>query len=122
LNIYFNSIRKPDLPVIDVRSEYYTGLHYSEVWSDTPATGTGFFGPNQYQYLAQLAKGIDGKLFFAGEYMSAHHAWIIGSISSACYAMRNIVGHEKFNHFLFPEDYDGPCQPLSFENFGLNKQ
>jgi len=70
--------------------------------------------------LSTLAKGIDGKLFFAGEYMSAHHAWILGSISSACYAMRNIVGPNTFNKFLFPEKYDGPYKPLNFEHFGLN--
>jgi len=69
-----------------------------------------------------LAKGVDGKLFFAGEYMSAHHAWILGSISSASYAMRNIVGREAYNKFLFPEDYVGPCKPLNFENFGLNQK
>jgi hypothetical protein len=72
--------------------------------------------------LSNLARGIDGKIFFAGEYMSAHHAWVIGSISSACYAMRNIVGHDTFNHFLFPEGYVGPYTPLRFENFGLNQK
>ena len=118
MDIYFNSIRIPALPKIDVKNEYYTGLHYSQVWSDTQATGTAFFGPNQYEYLAQLAKGIDGKLFFAGEYLSAHHAWVVGSLSSACYAMRNIVGKPTFDHFLFPENYtDDKCEPLRFECF-----
>ena len=74
--------------------------------------------------MSQLAKGIDGRIFFGGEYLSAHHAWVLGAISSACYAMRNIVGKETFNQFLFPEadaDKLGGV-PLELEHFDLKQK
>lgn len=127
LNTYFNSIKKESTPEFDVR-KMYTEKYYSQKWSNTPAVGTAFFGPYQFEMVKKIGGGLEGKIFFATEYMSVHHAWILGSIESACYAMRNIVGPEQFNSFLIPWEYDPnnkdrrEDKSLGFENFRRRKQ
>lgn len=66
-------------------AQYIT--HHALDWRDNPFSGGAFaiFTPGQfshlYPYLARPA--ADGKLHFAGEASSAHHAWVVGALESA---------------------------------------
>ncbi|KAG1779144.1 hypothetical protein EV702DRAFT_123981 [Suillus placidus] len=61
--------------------------HHAYDWRDNPFSGGAFaiFAPGQfshlYPYLTRPA--ADGKLHFAGEASSAHHAWVVGALESA---------------------------------------
>jgi hypothetical protein len=61
--------------------------HHAYDWRDSPFSGGAFaiFAPGQfshlYPYLTRPA--ADGKLHFAGEASSAHHAWVVGALESA---------------------------------------
>ncbi|KAG1750124.1 hypothetical protein EDB19DRAFT_1678356 [Suillus lakei] len=66
-------------------AQYIT--HHACDWRDSPYSGGAFaiFAPGQfshlYPYLTRPA--ADGKLHFAGEASSAHHAWVVGALESA---------------------------------------
>ncbi|KAG1887315.1 hypothetical protein F4604DRAFT_1721298, partial [Suillus subluteus] len=66
-------------------AEYIT--HHAYDWRNNPLSGGAFaiFAPGQfshlYPYLTRPA--ADGKLHFAGEASSAHHAWVVGALESA---------------------------------------
>ncbi|KAG2107115.1 hypothetical protein BD769DRAFT_1675700 [Suillus cothurnatus] len=66
-------------------AQYIT--HHACDWRANPFSGGAFavFAPGQfshlYPYLARPA--ADGKLHFAGEASSAHHAWVVGALESA---------------------------------------
>jgi monoamine oxidase len=68
-----------------LEAQYIT--HHAYDWRANPFSGGAFaiFAPGQfshlYPYLARPA--ADGKLHFAGEASSAHHAWIVGALESA---------------------------------------
>ena len=55
------------------------------------------FGPgqfaNKFKHLVEPA--ADGRLLFAGEATSVHHAWILGSLNSAYRAVHQILEREK---------------------------
>lgn len=66
-------------------AQYIT--HHAYNWRDNPFSGGAFaiFAPGQfrhmYPYLTRPA--ADGRLHFAGEASSAHHAWVVGALESA---------------------------------------
>ncbi|TPX12414.1 uncharacterized protein E0L32_006826 [Thyridium curvatum] len=69
----------------------YTGVHHAFSWTHDPFTSGAFalFGPGQfsnlYPYLSRPA--AQAKFHIVGEASSAHHAWIVGSLDSACAAV-----------------------------------
>mmetsp|Transcript_34858 Transcript_34858/g.26023 ORF Transcript_34858/g.26023 Transcript_34858/m.26023 type:complete len:111 (+) Transcript_34858:1484-1816(+) len=79
LNILYRTIAKNG-DKFNIRDYYVPNSMYVQEWSQTPSTGLALFDANQTQLLETLYNGVDNKLFFAGEYLSAHHDWILGSI------------------------------------------
>jgi hypothetical protein len=49
-----------------------------------------------------LARGFNGTIFFAGDYLTAHHSWILGSLQSSARAVSLAFGNES-GKFLFPD-------------------
>lgn len=60
--------------------DYFTGNAYSQPWVNTPANGLAYFRTKQYSMLKTLAGGYHFRVLFAGEHLSVHHGWIIGSL------------------------------------------
>ncbi|KAI4864526.1 hypothetical protein F4820DRAFT_470475 [Hypoxylon rubiginosum] len=69
----------------------YLGVSHAYSWTQDPTTAGAFalFGPGQfrnlYPYLSRPA--ADGKFHVVGEAASAHHAWVVGALDSACAAV-----------------------------------
>lgn len=65
----------PNLTVTDLLIETF-----DVVWSSSTATGAAMFLPGQWldRFDAYRASENDGRIFFAGEHLSFHHAWISG--------------------------------------------
>ncbi|KAG8698959.1 hypothetical protein FRC08_005602 [Ceratobasidium sp. 394] len=54
-----------------------------------------FFGPGQFRNLYPLVtKPVYGRLHFAGEATSVHHAWVVGALNSAYRSLVEILEHE----------------------------
>ena len=66
-------------------AQYIT--HHAFDWSDNPFTSGCFatFSPGQFSHLYPylVRPAADGRLHFAGEASSVHHAWIVGALESA---------------------------------------
>ena len=73
-----------DLAVIhpQIVDEYEVGA--SKMWHDDPFAGGAFalFEPSQQSLLYPHIIAAEGRLHFAGEHASLHHAWIQGAIES----------------------------------------
>ncbi|KAG2133638.1 uncharacterized protein EDB93DRAFT_1173834 [Suillus bovinus] len=68
-----------------LEAQYIT--HHAYDWRDNPFSGGAFtvFAPGQFRHLYPylIRPAADGKLHFAGEASSAHHAWVVGALESA---------------------------------------
>jgi len=55
------------------------------------------FAPGQFstEFMGLLAPEVDGRLLFAGEAASVHHAWIVGSLNSAYRCVDQILIREE---------------------------
>ncbi|KAK4169897.1 L-amino-acid oxidase [Cladorrhinum sp. PSN259] len=75
--------------------ETFQGVWHGHSWSNDPFSSGAFalFGPgqfrNMYPYLIRPA--ADGKFHIVGEASSSHHAWIVGSLDSAYYAVAKFL-------------------------------
>jgi len=69
--------------------------HFSWNWyhNEFSRGAFAFFGPGQFSELFPVITrpGANGKLHFAGEATSVHHAWVAGAISSAWRAVAEIL-------------------------------
>jgi len=78
--------------------EEYDHQYFVVDWYSDRYTQGGFalYGPSQFTemfpFLVQPAAG--GRLHFAGEATSVHHAWIVGSLNSAYRAVYEILDFE----------------------------
>ncbi len=68
-----------DPKTINVR-DYYTGNSYTQSWLNSSANGLAYFRISQYVLLRHLALGFEDRILFAGEHLSVHHGWIVGSL------------------------------------------
>ena len=66
-----------------VRQEFEVGASW--MWHDDEFAGGAFalFDPEQQTHLHQQIIAPEGRIHFAGEHASLHHAWIQGAIESA---------------------------------------
>jgi monoamine oxidase len=102
-------------------AQYVT--HHAFDWSHDPFTSGAFaiFGPGQfshlYPYLARPA--ADGRLHFAGETSSAHHAWVVGAFESAQRAViLSLLRFGRRDLAKKVEDRWGPVSELEWEGQG----
>ena len=84
---------------VDVYSEY-TGVAHDVSWSQEYAMGVAMFFPGMYKNMFMEMRRPEGNIHFAGEHLTVHHGWILGSIGSACDAVSEIV--KKKMGFLKP--------------------
>ncbi|MFO1323648.1 MAG: flavin monoamine oxidase family protein [Burkholderiales bacterium] len=65
-----------------IREEFEVGT--SKMWHDDPYAGGAFalFEPSQQKLLYEHIIAPEGRIHFAGEHASLHHAWIQGAIES----------------------------------------
>ena len=79
--------------------------HFTVAWYSEPLARGAFalFGPGQFgsrddQGLSLFAgiksPAASGRLHFAGEATSVHHAWVLGAINSAWRAVHNVLAGE----------------------------
>jgi len=73
-----------------VREEFEVGA--SKMWHDDPYAGGAFalFEPSQQSLLYEHIIAPEGRVRFAGEHASLHHAWIQGAIESGLRAAGEI--------------------------------
>ncbi|MFO1314387.1 MAG: flavin monoamine oxidase family protein [Burkholderiales bacterium] len=73
-----------------VRDEFEVGT--SKMWHDDPFAGGAFalFEPSQQTLLYRHIVSPEGRVHFAGEHASLHHAWIQGAIESGLRAAGEI--------------------------------
>jgi len=75
--------------VKDIKKYYREGDYFAWDWLRDPLTmgGNAFFGPGVYDrgdiYSEMLRPAARGKLFFAGEAMSACNGWVAGALDSS---------------------------------------
>jgi monoamine oxidase len=76
-----------------IREVYECGASYA--WYDDRFAGGAFalFDPGQQSALYADIIAPEGRIHFAGEHCSLHHAWIQGSLESALRAARAIAQH-----------------------------
>ena len=81
-----------------VNSEY-DHQYFVMDWYHDPYTLGAFalYGPSQFSEFFGVitSDAANGKLHFAGEACSAHHAWIIGSLNSAYRTVYEVLRYEK---------------------------
>ena len=63
------------------------------VWSTQSATGDAMYHPGQFAAHFEPARQPEGNIFFAGEHLSRHHAWITGALESAHHAVCQMIGN-----------------------------
>ena len=102
-------------------AQYVT--HHAFDWSRHPFASGAFaiFGPGQfshlYPYLTRPA--ADGRLHFAGEASSAHHAWVVGALESAQRAVvLSLLRFGRRDLAKKVEDRWGPVAELDWEGQG----
>ena len=83
--------------------DYFTGNSYTQSWLNSPANGLAYFRIAQYVLLRHLAEGFEDRILFAGEHLSVHHGWIVGSLQSSNRAIKKMVEYEDVR-FLVDED------------------
>mmetsp|Transcript_43940 Transcript_43940/g.42498 ORF Transcript_43940/g.42498 Transcript_43940/m.42498 type:complete len:146 (+) Transcript_43940:1528-1965(+) len=122
LNILYRKCSKAG-DKFDIRDYYIQNSFVNQEWTQMSGTGLALFDTDQTQLLAPLYNGVDDKLFFAGEYLSAHHDWILGAIQAASSSMSQLYGKQVHNTFLFPPSWIGKkdangieYKPLNIEN------
>jgi monoamine oxidase len=73
-----------------IRQEFESGA--SHAWYDDRYAGGAFalFDPEQQTKLQEDIVSREGRIFFAGEHCSLHHAWIQGALESGILAARQI--------------------------------
>ncbi|KAG0695898.1 hypothetical protein DFH29DRAFT_1005025 [Suillus ampliporus] len=98
-------------------------IHHGLDWSDNPFSGGAFaiFAPGQfshlYPYLTRPA--ADGRLHFAGEASSAHHAWVVGALESAQRAViLSLLRFGRRDLAKRVEERWGPSSELEWEGQG----
>ncbi|MEO8507015.1 MAG: flavin monoamine oxidase family protein [Betaproteobacteria bacterium] len=81
-----------DVAVIhpQIKDEFEVGV--SKMWHDDPFAGGAFalFEPSQQSLLYEHIIAPEGRIHFAGEHASLHHAWIQGAIESGLRAAGEI--------------------------------
>jgi monoamine oxidase len=73
-----------------IREEFESGA--SHAWYDDKYAGGAFalFEPEQQTKLQDDITRPEGRVYFAGEHCSLHHAWIQGALESGIRAARQI--------------------------------
>ncbi|CAG7850867.1 Putative bifunctional amine oxidase DDB_G0291301 Includes: RecName: Full=Putative sarcosine oxidase; Short=PSO; Includes: RecName: Full=Putative L-amino-acid oxidase [Serendipita indica DSM 11827] len=77
------------IKIEDLRAEFVDYFPWN--WDDNPYSAGAFalFGPGQFSTLyPEVTQPMGGRLHFAGEATSVHHAWVVGALNSA---LRTII-------------------------------
>ncbi|KAG1821131.1 uncharacterized protein BJ212DRAFT_1337791 [Suillus subaureus] len=99
-------------------TEYIT--HHAYDWRNNPLSGGAFaiFAPGQFSHLYPylVRPAADGKLHFAGEASSAHHAWVVGALESAQRAViLSLLRFGRWDLAKKVEERWGPSSELDWE-------
>jgi monoamine oxidase len=79
----------PDVPDLQ---DQFTEEFFDISWGKHWAAGDAKFFPGQFRDLYNIARNPEGNIFFAGEHLDINHTWIVGAISSALHACRQLLG------------------------------
>ncbi|KNG86321.1 putative flavin-containing amine oxidase [Aspergillus nomiae NRRL 13137] len=74
---------------LDVYEEFIEAFDIS--WSCHSSTGGCMYLPGQFSRFSKEIGRCEGNIYFAGEHLSLHHAWITGAISSASTAVNELL-------------------------------
>eukprot|EP00026_Physarum_polycephalum_P010222 Phypoly_transcript_10378.p1 GENE.Phypoly_transcript_10378~~Phypoly_transcript_10378.p1 ORF type:complete len:379 (+),score=85.36 Phypoly_transcript_10378:107-1243(+) len=87
-----------DIPLKEIKDQYLNLVKYVD-WHREPFLDGAFalFGPGQFvaSFQGAITPEVHGHLHFAGEALSVHHAWIIGSLNSAYRTVHEILAKES---------------------------
>ncbi|OAX37381.1 FAD/NAD(P)-binding domain-containing protein [Rhizopogon vinicolor AM-OR11-026] len=102
-------------------AQYIT--HHAFNWSHNPLTSGSFalFGPGQFSHLYPylVRPAADGRLHFAGEASSVHHAWVVGALESAQRAViLSLLRFGRQDLAKKVEERWGPVSELEWEGQG----
>ncbi|KAF2873105.1 putative flavin-containing amine oxidase [Massariosphaeria phaeospora] len=61
-------------------------------WAGHSSTGGCMYLPGQFSRFHEVMGRPEGPIFFAGERLSKHHAWIAGAMDSAYNTVREVLG------------------------------
>ena len=61
-------------------------------WDNHPWSLGGFAAPGKRIDLNSRLSAPEGRIYFAGEYLSTHRTWIQGALESGLAAVRGILG------------------------------
>ncbi|KAJ5153495.1 flavin-containing amine oxidase [Penicillium canariense] len=74
---------------LDVTQEFIEAFDIS--WSSHSSTGGCMYLPGQLSRFSVEAGRPEGNIYFAGEHLSRHHAWIAGAIDSASKTVKEML-------------------------------
>ncbi|KAL4876609.1 hypothetical protein BJY04DRAFT_210519 [Aspergillus karnatakaensis] len=64
---------------------------FDMLWSSHSSTGGCMYLPGQFTRFAEEVGRPEGNVYFAGEHLSRHHAWMTGAILSASAAVQQML-------------------------------
>lgn len=74
---------------LDITKEFIEAFDIT--WSSHSSTGGCMYLPGQFSRFSEEAGRPEGNIYFAGEHLSRHHAWIAGAIRSASAAVKEML-------------------------------
>ncbi|KAK9811491.1 hypothetical protein WJX72_004771 [[Myrmecia] bisecta] len=98
--LHGDKVKLRDGSIVTLDEQFLEGFPFE--WSQSWAGGIATFFPGQWKYMyaaAQLPENnSEGEpaIFFAGEHLSKHHAWVEGALESAQQAVKQMT-YDHFN-------------------------
>ncbi len=80
---------------LDVTEEFIEA--FDIIWSSHSSTGGCMYLPGQFSRFSEEAGRPEGNIYFAGEHLSRHHAWIAGAICSASTAVNEMLLNTNYS-------------------------
>ena len=91
-------------PDVDIAEEYaggtdpskqsYTDEAFPVEWAAKQVLGVSLYYPGQFTSLYPVMKQSQGNIYFAGEHLSIHRAWIAGALDSAKFTVGQLLGKD----------------------------
>lgn len=79
--------------MVNIRKEFIQA--FDMVWSSDSSTGGCMYLPGHFSRSAQEVGKPEGNIYFTGEHLSRHHAWMTGAIVSASAAVRQVLLNKR---------------------------
>ncbi|KZP10613.1 amine oxidase [Athelia psychrophila] len=94
---------------VNILTGQVIAIHAWDWNADPYAMGcSAFFGPGDFEHLYphMCRPAASGRLHFAGDAISARHAWVVGALDSAWRAVEELLIHSTALHTKLPEFWD----------------